>query len=75
MWTPALGRLEEKMANGIEDLNKKNKDEAELKDSVSKHFDDWRVFQGHEDAEMLQEKSAGWSSKKASRGDYDDWDE
>ena len=62
------------MANGIEDLREKNKAESAEKKPCS-HYDDWRVFQGREDAEMLQEKAAGWSSKKASRGDYDDWDD
>ena len=61
------------MANGIEDLREKNKDRISLKEDS--RYDFWRVFQGREDAEMLQEKSCSWSSKKASRGDYDSWDE
>ena len=61
------------MANGIEDLNEKNKDKTELKQDS--RYDSWRTFHGREDAEMLQEKSAGWSGKKASRGEYDSWDE
>ena len=63
------------MANGIEDLREKNKDTSSEERKKSSRYDDWRVFQGREDAEMLQEKSAGWSGRKASRGDYDDWDE
>ena len=59
------------MAEGKEDLREKNKDSAPL----STRYDDWRMGQGREDAEMLQEKSAGWSSLKASRGDYDAWEE
>ena len=62
------------MANGIEDLHEKNNADSSAK-KPSPHYDDWRVFQGHEDAEMLQEKSAGWSSRRANRGDYDDWDD
>lgn len=61
------------MANGIEDLREKNKDRISLKEDS--RYDFWRVFQGREDAEMLQEKSSSWSSKKANRGDYDSWDE
>lgn len=61
------------MANGIEDLHEKNKDKPELKQDS--RYDTWRTFQGREDAEMLQEKSAGWSSKKANRGEYDSWDD
>ena len=60
------------MANGIEDLREKNKGRTIKTDST---YDTWRTFQGREDAEMLQEKSSGWSSSKANRGDYDDWDE
>ena len=63
------------MANGIEDLREKNKADSSEFNKKSSRYDDWRVFQGREDAEMLQEKSAGWSGRKASRGDYDDWDE
>ena len=48
------------MANGEEDLREKNKEKA----SVSERYDEWRVFQGKEDAEMLQEKSSKWKSKK-----------
>ena len=59
------------MSNGIEDLHEKNKDRAENKQDS--RYDSWRTFQGREDAEMLQEKSAGWSSKKANRGEYDSW--
>lgn len=59
------------MANGEEDLHEKNKD----KDPVPLRYDQWRVTQGREDAEMLAEKSSGWSSKKANRGDYDSWDD
>ncbi len=61
------------MANGMEDLQEKNKDRSyPAKDN---RYDTWRTVQGREDAEMLQEKSAGWSSKKACRGDYDSWDD
>ena len=52
------------MANGEEDLREKNKDSA----SISKKYDDWRIFQGREDAQMLQEKSVSWTSRK-------DWSE
>ena len=67
------------MANGIEDLHEKNKDKTELKQDS--RYDTWRTFQGREDAEMLQEKSAGWTSKNAFRGrnkwqcENDSWDE
>lgn len=60
------------MANGKEDLIEKNKDKQPL---VRKNheYSDWKNFQGREDAEMLQEKSSGWSAAKSSRGDYDSW--
>lgn len=57
------------MANGKEDLQEKNAD----KKTLPTHYDDWRVFQGREDAEMLLEKSNGWTSTKANRGDYDSY--
>lgn len=60
------------MANGIEDLHEKNKEERSDDKSGSTHYNEWRVFQGREDAEMLREKSLGWSSKKDYLGDYDD---
>lgn len=62
------------MANGIEDLKEKNKDERTV---VSKRheYSDWKNFQGREDAEMLQEKSSGWSASKSSRGEYDAWED
>lgn len=46
------------MANGEEDLREKNKDKKPL----SKDFDKWRIIQGREDAEMLQEKSTNWKN-------------
>lgn len=62
------------MANGIEDLKEKNKD-CELNKIKPHEFTQWTNFQGREDAEMLEEKSAGWSALKSSKGDYDAWDE
>ena len=59
------------MANGIEDLEEKNKDKQKL--SVKK-YSEWANFQGREDAEMLLEKKSSWSAARANRGDYDDWD-
>lgn len=59
------------MANGLEDLHEKNKEKPEL----SKKYAWWMSFQGREDAEMLQEKSASWTAKKANRGDFDSWGE
>lgn len=58
----------------MEDHNNKNKDTKKEKNR-DVHYDSWRVLQGREDAEMLLEKSEHWSSKKASRGDYDEYDE
>ena len=55
------------MADGKEDLAEKNKE----KPPASPKFSGWKHFQGREDAEMLQEKSAGWSSTRANRGDDD----
>ena len=55
------------MANGEEDLRKKNKD----KTSFSDRYDEWRVFQGKEDAEMLLEKSVKWKNKKDWSEKYD----
>lgn len=62
------------MANGIEDLKEKNKDDSE-KDLTKSEFKFWTKFQGREDAEMLQEKSFNWSAAKSSRGDYDSYDD
>ena len=59
------------MANGIEDLKEKNKGRAKL--GQSEHYDFWRTFQGREDAEMLQEKSANWANKKSKYKEYDSW--
>ena len=58
------------MANGEEDLREKNKDKKPL----SENYDSWRVFQGREDAEMLQEKSVNWKNKKSFREYYDQFD-
>lgn len=61
------------MANGIEDLQEKNKNRP---DALSKNqFTQWKNFQGREDAEMLEEKSSRWNAKKAarSRREYDAW--
>ena len=55
------------MANGLEDLHEKN---GEKTDSSGK-YDEWRVFQGREDAQMLQEKSGSWKNKKDWREKYD----
>lgn len=58
------------MANGIEDLKEKNK---ENNDKIIKphEFTQWKNFQGREDAEMLEEKSSGWSAVKSRKGEYD----
>ena len=58
------------MANGIEDLKEKNKDYPSLSQQNSR-YNFWRVFQGKEDAELLREKSSGWSVTKDSFGYYD----
>jgi hypothetical protein len=34
------------MANGIEDLHEKNKEEQSDDKSASTHYNEWRVFQG-----------------------------
>ncbi len=62
------------MANGIEDLKEKNKEEAE-KDLSKSEYKSWVNYQGREDAEMLQEKSFNWSAVKSSRGEYDSYDD
>lgn len=60
------------MANGEEDLREKNKDSSPL----SQKYDDWRVCQGREDADMLQEKHLSWKSKKDWSEKYDrDYDD
>lgn len=61
------------MANGIEDLQEKNRNRQA---ALSKNqFTQWNNFQGREDAEMLEEKSSRWNAQKASRfrREYDDW--
>ena len=51
------------MANGLEDLQEKNKDKAA---PLDKHqFSQWNNFQGREDAEMLEEESSRWNAQKA----------
>ena len=55
------------MADGKEDLADKKRGWT----PPSPKFTSWKHSQGREDAEMLQEKSAGWSSRRANRGDYD----
>lgn len=62
------------MANGMKDLREKNKD-SEWNKVKPQEFMQWKNFQGQEDAEMLEEKSAGWSALKSSKGDYDAWEE
>ncbi len=58
------------MANGIEDLKEKNKENSGK--TIKPHeFTQWKNFQGREDAEMLEEKSSGWSAVKSRKGDYD----
>lgn len=56
------------MANGLEDLKEKNS--AEQKKNLT-DYGKWRAPQGREDAEMLLEKSSGWSAVNNNRGDYD----
>ncbi len=59
------------MANGEEDLREKNKDAKPL----STRYGQWQVFQGREDAEMLQEKSFAWKDKKDWKERYDRGDD
>ena len=63
------------MTDGKEDLQEKNRDRQVPLPGNAHRYAAWTRFQGREDAEMLQEKSAGWSSRRDSRGDYDDQDE
>ena len=60
-------RYNQVMANGIEDLHEKNKDSKPL----SSRYDEWRVLQGQEDAQMLEEKSSSWKNKKDWTEKYD----
>ena len=55
------------MANGIEDLEEKNKGRAKPK--VDARYVSWMEKLGKEDSEMLMEKSSRWSAVKESRGD------
>ena len=59
------------MANGEEDLREKNRDS----NPVSGKYDEWRVLQGREDAQMLQEKNVSWKSKKDWSEKYDRFDD
>ena len=59
------------MANGLEDLHEKNKGPSVKEKNA--HYDQWRTFQGREDAEMLQEKSSAWHSSKKRPGESDSW--
>ena len=63
-------KKEELMANGEEDLREKNRD----KTKPSPHYSEWSSFQGREDAEMLQEKSNSWKSKKDFFREHDRYD-
>ncbi len=54
------------MADGIEDLKEKNKDGMK---PVPGDYGKWKNLQGREDAEMLLEKTSGWSAENDSRGD------
>ena len=56
------------MANGIEDLEEKNKGRAKPK--VDARYVSWMEKLGKEDSEMLMEKSSRWSAVKESRGEY-----
>lgn len=58
------------MADGYEDLRGKNNDDG-LSDS-SARYGGWLSFQGREDAEMLREKSAGFSAARGSFSPSDD---
>ncbi|WP_191017897.1 hypothetical protein [Treponema zioleckii] len=60
------------MANGKEDLQEKNKDSQ----PISERYEEWRVFQGREDAEMLQEKSSSWKNKRdwSEKYDHEDYE-
>lgn len=58
------------MANGEEDLKEKNKDR--FISGKSSKYSKWNSRFGHEDAEMLSEKSENWSASKSTRGDYDE---
>lgn len=50
----------------------KEKEKSDQKSDLSKSkYTSWKNFRGEEDAQMLQEKSSGWSAQKESRGDYD----
>ena len=61
------------MANGMEDLQEKNKESQKAADVTQ--YDQWRTFQGREDAEMLLEKSAAWSARKNIQRERDSWSE
>lgn len=60
------------MANGEDDLREKNRGH---KAKSERRYNAWNDRFGHEDSDMLMEKSSGWSARKESRGDYDDYGE
>ena len=59
------------MADGKEDLREKNKEDS----PAPERYDEWRVFQGREDAEMLREKSQGWKRRKDWSEKHDRWED
>ena len=61
------------MANGEEDLKEKNKDFDSTE--AAGLYDRWRVQQGREDAQMLQEKTVSWKNKKDWSKKYDSIDD
>lgn len=61
-----------RMADGKEDLREKNGESEPL----SGRYEEWRVLQGREDAEMLQEKSSSWKNERdwMEKHDRDDYE-
>ena len=49
------------MANGEEDLREKNRGH---KAKSERRYNAWNDRFGHEDSDMLLEKSSGWSARK-----------
>ncbi|MDY5930840.1 MAG: hypothetical protein SPJ34_02295 [Candidatus Ornithospirochaeta sp.] len=57
------------MANGEEDLKEKNRGREKPHE---RRYLGWEKRLGHEDSEMLLEKSSGWRASGRHRLDYDD---
>lgn len=53
----------------------KSKNNSKVLNIANDNYSNWAVFQGREDAQMLQEKQSHWNAKNDSLGVYDSEDD